>query len=81
MIAATDKVSGLTVVARNVADVKALGIPLLNPFKPQRDSRLACRILYRVTQQRWLTGSVTRQGQSSMVRFTAVLVPAQWLRR
>jgi predicted nucleic acid-binding protein len=33
MIAATAKIHGLTVVTRNVADFKALGVPLLNPFK------------------------------------------------
>lgn len=33
MIAATAQVHGLTVVTRNVADFKALGVPLLNPFK------------------------------------------------
>lgn len=33
MIAATAKVHGLTVVTRNVADFKAFGVPLLNPFK------------------------------------------------
>ena len=35
MIAATAKVHGLTVVTRNVADFKAFGVPLLNPFKAQ----------------------------------------------
>jgi toxin FitB len=34
MIAATAKIHGLTVVTRNVADFKAFGVPLLNPFKP-----------------------------------------------
>ncbi|XHS77766.1 hypothetical protein ACFJGW_18915 [Burkholderiaceae bacterium UC74_6] len=33
MIAATAKVHGLTVVTRNVADFKSVGVPLLNPFK------------------------------------------------
>jgi len=33
MIAATAKAHGLTVVTRNVADFKAFGVPLLNPFK------------------------------------------------
>ena len=33
MIAATAKVHGLTVVTRNVADFKAFGVPLLNPFR------------------------------------------------
>jgi toxin FitB len=33
MIAATAKIHGLTVVTRNVADFKAFGVPLLNPFK------------------------------------------------
>jgi predicted nucleic acid-binding protein len=33
MIAATAQVQGLTVVTRNVADFKAFGVPLLNPFK------------------------------------------------
>lgn len=32
MIAATARVSGLTVVTRNVADFKALGVDLFNPF-------------------------------------------------
>ena len=32
MIAATAKVRGLTVVTRNVADFKALGVDVLNPF-------------------------------------------------
>lgn len=32
MIAATAQVHGLTVVTRNVADFKAFGVPLLNPF-------------------------------------------------
>lgn len=32
MIAATAKIHGLTVVTRNVADFKAFGVPLLNPF-------------------------------------------------
>ena len=33
MIAATAIRHGLTVVSRNVADFKAFGVPLLNPFK------------------------------------------------
>lgn len=33
MIAATAKIHGLTVVTRNVADFKAFGVSLLNPFK------------------------------------------------
>lgn len=33
MIAATAQVHGLTVVTRNVADFKAFGVALLNPFK------------------------------------------------
>ena len=33
MIAATARVHGLTVVTRNVADLKPFGVPLLNPFK------------------------------------------------
>lgn len=32
MIAATAKVHGLTVVTRNIADFKALGVYVLNPF-------------------------------------------------
>jgi toxin FitB len=32
MIAATAKIHGLTVATRNVADFKAFGVPLLNPF-------------------------------------------------
>lgn len=32
MIAATAKIHGLTVVARNVADFKAFGVSLLNPL-------------------------------------------------
>lgn len=32
MIAATARVHGLTVVTRNVADFRAFGVPLLNPF-------------------------------------------------
>jgi len=32
MIAATARVHDLTVVTRNVADFKALGVPLINPF-------------------------------------------------
>ena len=32
MIAATARVNGLTVVTRNVADFKALGVEVLNPF-------------------------------------------------
>lgn len=37
MIAATARLHGLTVVTRNVADFKAFGVPLLNPFKAQQD--------------------------------------------
>lgn len=33
MIAATAAVHGLTVVTRNVADFKAFGVPVLDPFK------------------------------------------------
>ena len=33
MIAATAEVHGLTVVTRNVADFKALGVDVLNPFE------------------------------------------------
>ena len=33
MIAATAKIHGLTVVTRNLADFKAFGVPLLNPFR------------------------------------------------
>lgn len=33
MIAATAQVHGLTVVTRNVADFKALGVSVLNPFE------------------------------------------------
>jgi predicted nucleic acid-binding protein len=33
MIATTAQIHGLTVVTRNVADFKAFGVPLLNPFK------------------------------------------------
>ena len=32
MIAATARVNGLTVVTRNVADFKALGVEVINPF-------------------------------------------------
>jgi predicted nucleic acid-binding protein len=34
LIAATASVHGLSVVTRNVADFKAFGVPVLNPFKP-----------------------------------------------
>ena len=33
MIAATAQVHGLAVVTRNVADFKAFGVPVLDPFK------------------------------------------------
>jgi len=33
MTAATAKVHGLTVVTRNLADFKAFGVPLLDPFR------------------------------------------------
>ena len=33
MIAATARVHGLTVATRNMADFKAFGVPLVNPFK------------------------------------------------
>ena len=33
MIAATAQIHGLTVVTRNIADFKAFGVALLNPFK------------------------------------------------
>ena len=36
MIAATARVHGLTVVTRNVADFKALGVSLINPFGAAR---------------------------------------------
>ena len=36
MIAAAARVHGLTVVSRNVADFKALGQVVLNPFEPAR---------------------------------------------
>jgi predicted nucleic acid-binding protein len=36
MIAATAQVHGLTVVTRNVADFKAFGVPVLDPFKATR---------------------------------------------
>ncbi|HTE84889.1 MAG TPA: type II toxin-antitoxin system VapC family toxin [Dehalococcoidia bacterium] len=34
LMAATAKVMGFTLVARNVADVASTGVPLLNPFEP-----------------------------------------------
>jgi len=33
MIAATARVHGLTVGTRNLADFKAFGVPLLDPFR------------------------------------------------
>jgi hypothetical protein len=33
MMSATAKIQGLTVETRTVADFKAYGVPLLNPFK------------------------------------------------
>jgi toxin FitB len=36
MIAATAQLHRLTVVTRNVADLKALGVPVLNPFATPR---------------------------------------------
>jgi predicted nucleic acid-binding protein len=42
MIAATARVHGLTLVSRNVADFRALGVTVLNPFSqipPGRKSR------------------------------------------
>ena len=35
MIASTAQIHGLTVVTRNVADFKALGFEVLNPFAPR----------------------------------------------
>ena len=34
LLAATAKLHGLTFVTRNTGDVKATGVPLLNPFEP-----------------------------------------------
>jgi predicted nucleic acid-binding protein len=34
MNAATAKVHGLTIATRNVTDFQALGLEVLNPFKP-----------------------------------------------
>ena len=34
LLAATAKFHGLTLVTRNVDDVRATGVPLLNPFEP-----------------------------------------------
>lgn len=34
LLAATAKLHGLTLVTRNVDDVSATGVPLLNPFEP-----------------------------------------------
>lgn len=38
LMAATAKVHGLTLVTRNVADVRGLGASVLNPFEPRRAS-------------------------------------------
>ena len=38
MIAATARIHGLTVVTRNVADFKALGVDLFNPFSATAQS-------------------------------------------
>ena len=44
MIAATAQVHGLAVVTRNVADFKAFGVPVLDPFKSCRaDQYQRCR--------------------------------------
>jgi predicted nucleic acid-binding protein len=34
LLAATAKVHGLTLVTRNVADIEATGVPVINPFEP-----------------------------------------------
>jgi toxin FitB len=39
LIAATAMVHGLTVVTGNVADFELVGVPLLNPWKPQQIGR------------------------------------------
>ncbi len=37
LLAATAAVNGLTLVTRNVGDVDATGVPVLNPFEPERE--------------------------------------------
>lgn len=37
LLAATAKVHGLTLVTRNVSDVEATGVPVVNPFEPGHD--------------------------------------------
>ena len=36
LMAATAKVHGLTLVTRNIADVRGLDVPVFNPFEPAR---------------------------------------------